>query len=84
MRKYWNVVKNKLVNGLEINLECVIITFNHGFSVFIGEKVNRISGTKNYLIIRKDKLGLKLKINVCTGVVRSGKCSILGDFYCLL
>ena len=21
-------------NGLEINLECVIITFNHGFSVF--------------------------------------------------
>ena len=27
------IVENKLVNGLEINLECVII-FNHGFSVF--------------------------------------------------
>ena len=34
LRKYWNIVKNRLVNGLEINLECVIITFNHGFSVF--------------------------------------------------
>ena len=34
LRKYWNIVKNKLANGLEINLECVIITFNHGFSVF--------------------------------------------------
>ena len=32
----------------------------------LGEKVNRISGTKNYLIVRKDKLGLKLKINVST------------------
>ena len=28
------IVKNKLVNGLEINLDCVIITFNRGFSVF--------------------------------------------------
>ena len=34
LRKYWNIVKNKLVNGLEINLECVIITFSHGLSVF--------------------------------------------------
>ena len=34
LRKYWNIVNNKLVNGLEINLECVIITFNHGCSVF--------------------------------------------------
>ena len=25
---------NKQGNGLEINLKCVIITFNHGFSVF--------------------------------------------------
>ena len=32
----------------------------------IGENVNGISGTKNYLIVRKDKLRLKLKINVCT------------------
>ena len=32
----------------------------------IGEKVNGISGTKNYLIVRKGNLGLKLKINVCT------------------
>ena len=24
-------VENKHINGLEINLECVIITFNHGF-----------------------------------------------------
>ena len=22
LRKYWNIVKNKLANGLEINLEC--------------------------------------------------------------
>ena len=28
------IVKNKRMNGLEIKLECVIITFNHGFSVF--------------------------------------------------
>ena len=28
------IVENKHINGLEINLECVIITFNHGFSVF--------------------------------------------------
>ena len=35
LRKYWNIVQNKLVNGLEINLKCVIITFNHGgFEVF--------------------------------------------------
>ena len=26
------IVENKLINGLEINLECVIITFNHRFS----------------------------------------------------
>ena len=31
----------------------------------VGEKVNGISGTKNYLIVRKDKLDIKLKINVC-------------------
>ena len=35
LSKCWNVVKKKmLVNGLEINLECVIITFNHRFLVF--------------------------------------------------
>ena len=28
------IVENKLINGLEINLEHVIIIFNHGFSVF--------------------------------------------------
>ena len=28
------IVENKFINGLEINLECVIITFNHRFSVF--------------------------------------------------
>ena len=28
------LVENNHINGLEINLECVIITFNHGFSVF--------------------------------------------------
>ena len=28
------LVENKHIDGLEINLECVIITFNHGFSVF--------------------------------------------------
>ena len=28
------IVENKLINGLEINLEGVIITFNHGVSVF--------------------------------------------------
>ena len=28
------IVENKHINGLEINLECVIITFNHRFSVF--------------------------------------------------
>ena len=28
------IVKNKYINGLEINLECVIITFNHRFLVF--------------------------------------------------
>ena len=27
------IVKNKLMNGLEINLECLILIFNHGFSV---------------------------------------------------
>ena len=27
------IVENKLINGLEINLEFVIITFNHGFLV---------------------------------------------------
>ena len=27
------IVENKLINGLEINLEYVIITFKHGFSV---------------------------------------------------
>ena len=34
LRNYWNIVKKELMNGLEINSECVIITFNHGFSVF--------------------------------------------------
>ena len=24
-------VENKHINGLEINLQCIIITFNHGF-----------------------------------------------------
>ena len=28
------IVENQLINGLEINLECVIIIFNHGFSVY--------------------------------------------------
>ena len=28
------IVENKHLNGLEINLECVIITFNHRFPVF--------------------------------------------------
>ena len=28
------IVENMHINGLEINLECVIITFNHRFSVF--------------------------------------------------
>ena len=28
------IVENKDINGLEINLECVIITFNHKFSMF--------------------------------------------------
>ena len=28
------IVEYKLINEVEINLECVIITFNHGFSVF--------------------------------------------------
>ena len=28
------IVENKHINGLGINLECVIITFNHGCSVF--------------------------------------------------
>ena len=28
------IVVNKHLNGLEINLECVIIIFNHRFSVF--------------------------------------------------
>ena len=28
------IVDNKLINGLEINLLCVIITFNHKFLVF--------------------------------------------------
>ena len=32
----------------------------------LGEKVKGISETKNYLIVGKDKLGLKLKINVST------------------
>ena len=27
-------MQNKHIFGLEINLECAIITFNHGFSVF--------------------------------------------------
>ena len=28
------IVENKIVNKLEINLQCVIITFNHRFLVF--------------------------------------------------
>ena len=28
------IVENKHINGLEINLNCVIILFNNGFSVF--------------------------------------------------
>ena len=28
------IVKNKHINGLEINLECVIIKYNYWFSVF--------------------------------------------------
>ena len=28
------ILKNKYMNGLEINLECVIISFNHRFSAF--------------------------------------------------
>ena len=28
------IVENMHINGLEINQECVIITFNHRFSVF--------------------------------------------------
>ena len=28
------IVENKHLDGLEINLECVIITFNHGVLVF--------------------------------------------------
>ena len=28
------IVENQLINGLEINLECLIITFNLWFSVF--------------------------------------------------
>ena len=27
------IVENKRINGLELNLECVMITFNHGFLV---------------------------------------------------
>ena len=34
MEKILDFFFNKHENGLEINLECVIITFNHGFSVF--------------------------------------------------
>ena len=34
MEKNGIIVSNKHVNGLEINLECVIITFHHGFSGF--------------------------------------------------
>ena len=29
------IVENKHINGLETNLECVIIKFNHGVSVFL-------------------------------------------------
>ena len=29
------IVENKHINGLEINLECVIITFNHRFLMFV-------------------------------------------------
>ena len=29
------IVESKLINGLEINLECLIMTFSHGFSVFM-------------------------------------------------
>ena len=28
------IVKNKHVNGLEINLDCVLTTFTHRFSMF--------------------------------------------------
>ena len=28
------IVENKHINGLEIDLECVIVTFNQGFSMF--------------------------------------------------
>ena len=33
MRKYWNIVKNKLVNGLEIYSECEINIQPQVFSV---------------------------------------------------
>ena len=32
-KDYWNNCWRQDINGLETDLECVIITFNHGFSV---------------------------------------------------
>ena len=34
LEKYRLIVQNKHINGPEINLECVIITFNYRFLVF--------------------------------------------------
>ena len=44
------IVKNKQINGRKINKECVIITFNHGFSV-----VNVCCGPRSILMSSSSK-----------------------------
>ena len=58
------IVENKLINGLEMNLEDVIITFNHRFSVFKVRAATNVKHLKpmieSYIAIKQHSIS-KLK-----------------------
>ena len=67
------IVENKLINRLEINLECVIITFNHGFSVF-----NVWCGPRSIFML--SALWPSVDINVDIGRINALRFPALGRY----